>query len=70
MWKERQPTFQVSYCSSKLVLSSPELFETRLVELRDKYLIPRDYRRKVIEDAFRRVRNITREEALKKVEKG
>ena len=50
-------------------MSSPDLFEERLAELGDKYIIPRDYKRQVIENAFARVRAITREEALKKVNK-
>ena len=51
------------------IVSSPEMFQQRLSELKTDYLIPRDYKNKVIEDAFDKVRKITREEALAKVDK-
>ena len=48
------------------IVSSPEMFQQRLSELKTDYLIPRDYKSKVIEDVFEKVRKITREEALAK----
>ena len=50
------------------ICSSTELFETRLTELKMDVLIPRQYKPSVIEAAFNRVRQITREEALKKID--
>ena len=50
------------------ICSSEELFETRLSELKHEVLIPRQYKPSVIESAFKRVKQITREEALKKVD--
>ena len=51
------------------IVSSPTLFEVRLSELKENYLLPRDYKDRAIEEAFNRVRQISREEALKKTTK-
>ena len=51
------------------IVSSPELLQIRLQELKNDYLVPRDYNPKMINDVFTRVNNITREEALQKVDK-
>ena len=51
------------------IVSSPTLFEVRLSELKENYLLPRDYKDRAIEEAFKRVRQISREEALRKTTK-
>ena len=51
------------------IVSCPLLFEVRLNELAENVLKPRDYKPAVIKSAFDKVRKISREEALKKVEK-
>ena len=53
----------MAFCLLRIVIS-PELFELRLKELKSDNLIPRDYKDSVIEDAFEKVRSITREKAL------
>ena len=50
------------------IVSCPQLLQTRLTELKNDYLIPRDYNPKMIDDVFAKINNITREEALKKVD--
>ena len=49
------------------ICSTPELFNLRLDELKNDVLIPRNYKVSVIENAFERVKLITREESLKKI---
>ena len=51
------------------IVSTPELFHQRLSELKENVLIPRGYKVAKIEAAFDKVRSITREEALQKVNK-
>ena len=60
--------FSMAFCLLRIV-SSPELFEQRLKELKSDNLIPRDYKDSVIEDAFEKVRSITREKALENFDK-
>ena len=49
------------------ICSMPEQFQQRLEELKND-LLSREYKPKIIEDAFKRIGKITREEALKRVE--
>lgn len=51
------------------ICSSPQLFENRLLELKNEVLLPRNYKDSVIEKAFENVKKIKREDALKKVKK-
>ena len=49
------------------ICSKPEVFQQRLLELKDD-LISRSYHIKVIEQAFERIKGISRSEALKRVD--
>ena len=49
----------------KRIVSTPTTFDQRLTELKQN-LLDRKYKKKVIDDAFKRVKLISREEALKK----
>ena len=49
------------------ICSKPEVFQQRLLELKDD-LVSRSYHIKVIEQAFDRIKGISRSEALKRVE--
>ena len=51
------------------IVSSPELFNQRLGELKENVLIPRGYKPAKIEAAFAKVRSISRVDALKKTDK-
>ena len=58
------------------ICSEQENFEKRLDELKNEFLIPRNYKAKLIDEQFSRIKNIPgidfkekRKEALKKVKK-
>ena len=59
------PKFSLAY-RLKRICSEPDTFSRRLEELRHD-LMSRQYNAKIIEDAFNKVRDIPRQEALKKV---
>ena len=52
----------------KRICSTAEKFNFRLNELKNK-LISRQYKPKIIDEAFERIRKISRKDALKRVEK-
>ena len=58
------------------ICSTPELFEKRLEELKSDFLMPRNYKAKLIDEQFSRIQNLPgnsykekRSEALRKVKK-
>ena len=66
--EEEEEESKYSIAFHARICSNDQTFELRLGELKAN-LIAREYHPKIIDDAFKRIREMSRSEALKKVEK-